>query len=260
MIVTDQFIYKKWASIIALSASFSDFAYKRHCHEEYAFGVTLSGVQQFHIDGSLELSYPHGVMLFNPEQVHDGMAQDKTGLKYIMLYISPEIFLELLERKEFVRFSSPVVYNFRLEHSIKNLANAIINSADQSLCDELLVAFANNFCNVDLDTSRKKEDAMIKRAKEIIKCKLEAMLRLDDICEELSISKFKFIRLFKASTGLSPYQYYLNCKILLAKRLIEENGDVYSAVSDCGFFDLTHLNRHFKNTYGTTAFEYLRKH
>lgn len=258
MIVTEQFIYKKWAGINALSASFTDFAYKKHCHEEYAFGVTLFGVQKFNIDGSLELSYPHGVMLFNPEQVHDGMAHDKTGLKYMMLYIEPEVFLELLESKQVVRFSSPVIYNFRLEQSIRKLANAVIHAADQSLCDELLVAFANTFSNVELNMAYKKDDALIKRAKDMIHCNLEAMLRLDDMCKELSISKFKFIRVFKASTGLSPYQYYLNCKIALAKRLIEKNRDIYSAVTDCGFVDLTHLNRHFKSIYGTTAFEYLK--
>ncbi len=259
MIVTEEFIYKKWAGINVLSASFTDFAYKKHCHEEYAFGVTLSGVQRFYIDGSMELSYPHGVMLFSPEQVHDGMAYDKTGLKYVMLYIEPEVFWELLEKKEGVRFSSPVVYNCRLERSIRSLANAVINAADQSFCDELLVAFANNFGNVALNTAHKKDDVLIKRAKEMIHGNLEAVLRLDDICEEFGMSKYKFIRVFKAGTGLSPYQYYLNCKISLAKRLIEKSRDIYSAVSDCGFVDLTHLNRHFKSIYGTTAFEYLKK-
>nr|WP_275299053.1 helix-turn-helix transcriptional regulator [Clostridium sp. YIM B02500] len=86
---------------------------------------------------------------------------------------------------------------------------------------------------------------------------LENVLRLDDICRELNMSKFQFIRLFKANTGISPYQYFLNCKVEMAKKLIEKNRDVYSAVAECGFVDLTHLNKHFKSIYGITAFEYL---
>lgn len=258
MIATETFIYKKWAGITVLSASFTDFTYKKHCHEEYAFGVTLSGVQQYHLDGSLELSYPHGVMLFNPEQVHDGKAQDKTGLTYVMLYLEPNMLLELLERKELIRFSSPVVYDYRLEQSILNLSNAILKASDEALCSELLLSFVNKFSNPGLNTAYKKDDVLTKKAKEMIYYNLEDVLKLDDICKELNISKFKFIRVFKANTGLSPYQYFLNCKISLAKRLIERNRDVYSAVSDCGFVDLTHLNRHFKSIYGTTAFEYLK--
>jgi Transcriptional regulator containing an amidase domain and an AraC-type DNA-binding HTH domain len=255
---TEQFIYKKRPGITALSAVFTDFTYKKHCHEEYAFGVTLSGIQRFNIDGSLELSYPHGVLLFNPEQVHDGMAQDKTGLKYVMLYVEPKLFLELIEKNDRVAFASPVIYNCSLEQSIRNLANAIINAAEPSLFDELLVAFANNFSRMDINTVCKKDDVLIKKAKEIMYYSLENVLQLDEICQELNLSKFKFIRIFKANTGLSPYQYFLNCKISLAKRLIEKNRDVYSTIAECGFVDLTHLNKHFKSIYGTTALEYLK--
>ena len=30
-----------------------------------------------------------------------------------------------------------------------------------------------------------------------------------------------------------------------------------TAVADCGFVDLTHLNRHFKRVFGVTAYEYM---
>ena len=73
----DKFIYKKSAGITALSASITDFKYKKHSHQEYAIGVTLRGIQEYNLDGSLQLSYQNGVMLFNPEQAHDGMAHDE---------------------------------------------------------------------------------------------------------------------------------------------------------------------------------------
>ncbi|MDQ7095225.1 helix-turn-helix transcriptional regulator [Desulfosporosinus sp. PR] len=83
------------------------------------------------------------------------------------------------------------------------------------------------------------------------------MLSLAEISKEFGMSKFQFIRIFKANTGISPYQYFLNYKVERAKQLIEKNRDVYSAVTECNFVDLTHLNRHFKSIYGTTAFEYM---
>jgi transcriptional regulator GlxA family with amidase domain len=86
---------------------------------------------------------------------------------------------------------------------------------------------------------------------------LGSVLKLDEICKDLNLSKFQFIRLFKAHTGITPYQYFLNLKVERAKQLIEKNKDIYSAVAECGFVDLTHLNKHFKNVYGTTAFEYM---
>lgn len=253
----DKFIYKKSAGVTALSASFADFKYKKHSHKEYALGVTLRGIQQYNMNGSLQSSYQNGVMLFNPEQPHDGMAHDDTGIEYVMLYIEPKLFLDILEKKDIVRFSSPIVYNYRIEQQILSLSNAILTGKDESLCSELLLSLADSFTQTNLCTSYRKDNTLIKKAKDMIHCNLENVLKLEDICNELDISKFQFIRLFKANTGISPYQYFLNCKVELAKKLIEKNKDVYSAVAECSFVDLTHLNKHFKSIYGITAFEYM---
>ena len=253
----DKFIYKKSAGITALSASITDFTYKRHSHKEYAIGVTLRGIQHYNLEGSLHLSHQNGIMLFNPEQVHDGMAHTKTGLDYVMLYIKPEVLLEVMEKTEIVRFSNPIVYDHRLEQRIVSLANAILNEKDEALCSELLLSLTDNLIETDFSTNCKKDNTLIKKAKDMLHTDWDKIPKLDEICKELDLSKFKFIRLFKAHTGISPYQYFLNCKIEHAKQLIEKNRDIHSVVAECDFVDLTHLNKHFKSVYGTTAFEYI---
>ncbi|OHR65729.1 AraC family transcriptional regulator [Bacillus sp. HMSC76G11] len=253
----DRFIYKKSAGITALSASITDFTYKKHSHKEYAIGVTLRGIQHYNLDGSLQLSYQNGVMLFNPEQAHDGMAHDEAGLDYVMLYIEPQLLLEVIEKKDIVRFPTPIVYDHRLEQRILNLSNAILSEKDEALCSELFLSLTDSLIQTNLSTDYKKDNTLIKKAKDMLHANLENVLKLDEICKELNLSKFQLIRLFKAHTGISPYQYFLNYKIERAKQLIEMNGDIYSAVAECGFFDLTHLNKHFKSVYGITAFEYI---
>ena len=253
----EKFIYKKSAGITALSASITDFTYKKHSHREYAIGVTLRGIQHYNLDGSLQLSYQNGVMLFNPEQAHDGMAHDKTGLDYVMLYIEPQLLLEVTEKKDIVHFSTPIVYDDRLVQRILSLSDAILSEKEEALCSELIVSLTDSLIQPNLTTDYKKDNALIRKAKDLLHADLENVLKLDEVCKELGLSKFKFIRFFKANTGISPYQYFLNSKIEHAKHLIEKNRDIYSAVSGCGFVDLTHLNKHFKSVYGITAFEYM---
>ncbi|KMY51433.1 AraC family transcriptional regulator [Peribacillus loiseleuriae] len=253
----DKFIYKKSAGITALSASITDFTYKNHAHKEYAIGVTLRGIQHYNLDGNLQLSYQNGVMHFNPEQVHDGMAHDEAGLDYVMLYIEPQLLLEATRKKDIVRFSTPIVYDYRLEQRILSLSNAILSEKDEALCSELFLSLTDSLIQTNLSTDYKKDNALIRKAKDMLHANLGNVLKLDEICKELDLSKFQFIRLYKAHTGITPYQYFLNCKIERAKQLIEKNGDIYSAVAECGFVDLTHLNKHFKSVYGTTAFEYI---
>ena len=253
----DKFIYKKSSGITALSASFTDFTYKKHSHQEYAIGVTLRGIQQYNLAGSSQLSHQNGVMLFNPEQTHDGMAHDQDGLDYVMLYIKPELLLEAIGKKDIVRFSTPIVYNDRIKQSILNLSYAILNEKDEALCSELFLSLTDNLVQTDLSTDNRKDHDLIRKAKDLIHANLENVLKLDDVCNQLDLSKFQFIRFFKTHTGISPYQYFLNCKIERAKQLIEKNNDIYSAVAGCGFVDLSHLNKHFKSVYGSTAFEYM---
>ncbi len=161
----EKFIYKKSADITVLSASFTDFAYKKHCHEEYALGVTLRGIQQYNLDGSFHSSYANGVMLFNPEQIHDGKAQDSTGIDYVMLYIAPQLFSELLGKKELVRFASPIVYNQPLKQSILALSHTILNEADDALASELLLSVVDNFNAIDVFIGCKKDSRFIQKPK-----------------------------------------------------------------------------------------------
>lgn len=253
----DKFIYKKTAGITALSASMRDFTYKKHAHKEYAIGVTLRGIQHYTLDGQLQLSYPNGVMLFNPEQAHDGMAHDETGLDYVMLYMEPQLLLEAMEKKDFIRFQTPIIYDYRLKEKIVRLSKAILTEKEEALCSELLISLTDCLIQTDHSTESKKDNILIKKAKDMIHSNLTHVLKLEEICKELQISKFQFIRLFKANMGISPYQYFLNSKIEHARQLIEKKRDIYAAVTECGFVDLTHLNRHFKSVYGLTAYEYL---
>lgn len=252
----ERFVYKKSSDITALSASFTDFTYKKHCHEEYALGVTLRGIQEYNLDGSFHASYENGVMLFNPEQIHDGRAHDSSGLDYVMLYIEPRLFLDILGKKDMVRFTTPVVYNQALRNSILHLSDAIQSDEDEVLCSELLLSLVDNFNPTTIFIDCKKDNKLIRKAKEMIYSKLDDVMSLNEICKEFSISKYQFIRLFKANAGISPYQYFIFCKVNRAKQLLEKNKDIYSAVAECGFVDLSHLNKHFKRIYGITAFEY----
>ncbi|MEH7781436.1 AraC family transcriptional regulator [Bacillus safensis] len=253
-----EFIYKKVANITALSASLGDFQYKNHAHMEYAIGVTLRGIQHYHLEGKLQLSHPGGVMLFNPDQAHNGMAHNEEGLDYVMIYIDPKVFAEVSEKKDNIYFDTPIMYDQRLKQSVVHLAQAILNEQDEALCSELLLSLADILIETNPSSILQNDNTLITKAKEMLYDDLGSVPKLEEISKELNLSKFQLIRLFKSQTGITPYQYFLNCKIERAKKLIDKNKDIYAAVAECNFVDLTHLNKHFKKMYGITAFEYMK--
>ena len=177
----------------------------------------MRGIQHYNLDGSLQLSYPNGVMIFNPEQAHDGMAHDEAGLDYVMLYIDPQLLLEVTEKKDIVLFRDPIIYDYRIEQGVLSLANAILSEKDEELCNELLLSLTDSLIQTNLSVDFKKDNTLIRKAKDMIHSYLENVhvLKLDEISKKLNLSKFQFIRLFKSQTGITPYQYFLSCKIEL---------------------------------------------
>ncbi|AIQ47997.1 AraC family transcriptional regulator [Paenibacillus sp. FSL R7-0273] len=255
----EQFIYKKSEDVLALSASMSDFTYKKHCHEEYAVGVTLRGIQQYQLSGSFQSSHRGGVMLFSREQYHDGSSYDRNGIDYIMLYLRPELVSEALGGRE-LRFDAPIVYDRGLARQICDLSGAVQSGREDALSAELLLSLIERLARTADDTAASRsgtDNRFIGQAKEMMLGSLGDVLKLDELCLAFGMSKFQFIRGFKQHAGISPYQFFLNCKIEHARRSIERTKDIYAAVAEYGFFDLTHLNRHFKSMFGITAYEYM---
>lgn len=252
----EEFIYKKNSGITALSANITDFSFKNHAHSEYAIGVTKRGIQRYHLDGKLQLSYQDGIMLFNPEQVHDGMAHDNSGLEYIMLYIEPSLLLDVTERKETIQFVTPIIYDNKVESDIYGLANAVFYEKEEEIVDEQLIKLIDGLINQSTTEKYVKENIYINKIKERIHDSFKENLKIADLAQEFSMSKFQFIRYFKNQTGITPYQFLLNSKIEEAKKIIEVDKDIHLAVSELGFSDLTHLNRQFKKIYGITANNY----
>ena len=83
-------------------------------------------------------------------------------------------------------------------------------------------------------------------------------LSLDQICQQANLSKYHFIRLFKNTFGISPYQY-LNRKLLeLAKQELVGGKSIGEVAVLCGFADSAAFSKAFKKHHGGAP-SYLQK-
>ncbi|WP_431655346.1 helix-turn-helix domain-containing protein [Pantanalinema rosaneae] len=93
----------------------------------------------------------------------------------------------------------------------------------------------------------------LKQAIEYIQDHLDQDISVNELAAHLGISRYYFCRLFKQSTGLSPYQYVIQQRIAQAKQLLLQGKMSISDVAiACGFAHQSHLNRHFKRLTGIT--------
>ena len=71
------------------------------------------------------------------------------------------------------------------------------------------------------------------------------------MAEQINVSPFHLIRLFKNATGLSPYEYLLSLRMEHAKQLLQKGYSVKQAAWKAGFYDTSHFNRLFRKVSGT---------
>jgi AraC family transcriptional regulator len=100
----------------------------------------------------------------------------------------------------------------------------------------------------------------LRHIKEFVDAHVCKEIGISELAGLIGLSQFHFIRAFKHSVGLSPYQYVLSERISVAKEMLSESdlsiADVALAV---GFSGATQLNRVFRKWIGVTPTAFRRE-
>jgi AraC family transcriptional regulator len=100
----------------------------------------------------------------------------------------------------------------------------------------------------------------LRRIKEFVDVHISKGIGISELARLVGLSQFHFIRAFKHSVGLSPYQYVLSERISVAKELLSQRdrsiADVALAV---GFSDASQLSRVFRKLVGVTPAAFRRE-
>ncbi|MDD1780335.1 AraC family transcriptional regulator [Enterovibrio sp. ZSDZ35] len=252
--------------VSVLDANMSDFTYDKHAHEEFSIGVTLQGRQDFFCQGAFHKSPAGGVLLFNPEDVHDGSSGGDENLEYLMLYLHPNTlesqFLALgVNSPRQLRVEGCLINDTALRSQALVLAHTLKNPESRRIEQEAalfqlshaMVAKAGKLNEPPLSN---RKDTLLLRAKDFVQDNLSRDIGIDDIAEAANMSKFHFIRQFRAQFGITPHQYILNCRINSARKALECGSPSSDVAQRFGFADSSHFNRRFKRVYGMTPKQY----
>jgi AraC family transcriptional regulator len=90
-----------------------------------------------------------------------------------------------------------------------------------------------------------------RRAKELISANLQGNLSTGDLARECSLSAGHFARAFRQSTGLSPHQWLIQCRIDKAHGLLRDGElSLVEVASACGFADQSHFTKAYTRLRG----------
>ena len=100
----------------------------------------------------------------------------------------------------------------------------------------------------------------LNRVTEYMLSRLPEQVELQELAALAGLSQWHFCRAFKASTGVSPYQWQLDERMKMVQRLLLNSEIPLEAVAEAtGFSDSMHLIRTFKKRSGETPGAWRRK-
>lgn len=256
-----------------LKAVHTSHRYGFHFHEEFAIALFGAGAQRHRIGRNEGVATPGALVLIQPGEPHTGEpAADEGHWSHRAFY--PD--METMASAANAIFSGP-------DHSsVEFKPDTLVHDAvmtermsryfdilEDAKCDRILrqQAFADAIETLLLrlgqtgrePRSSRGEHAAISRAIECMRSRLgDPGLSISELATASGLSEFYFMRSFRAVTGMTAHIYLVQLRLSTAQEKLAAGEAASVVAADCGFFDQSHLIRHFRSSFGVTPSRYAK--
>lgn len=192
------------------------------------------------------------ICITNPNEVHATICENKIGNSFFTFYISPDVLKEL-NSKNLPFFDDKVIYDEILFQQLFSISQKFDNPKID-VEQKLLMTLKRLVTDYAKDTVfSDKETKLFQR---FLEEDTFEKFSLENTAKKFGLDKYKFLRLFKQETGLTPNNYIILKRIEKCKQLLQTQDDLLDIAIETGFYDATHLCRYFKKITGITPFTY----
>jgi AraC-like DNA-binding protein len=86
---------------------------------------------------------------------------------------------------------------------------------------------------------------------------LAQSLALAELAQLAGLSIWRFATVFRQQVGVSPHRYICRLRVERAQELMRGGLSAACAANEAGFYDQSHLSRHFKTICGVTPGQFV---
>ncbi len=240
-----------------------------HFHEFDKIVILLSGHVDYIVENRSYTLRPWTVLLVKHHTIHKAIIDKKEPYERVIIYLDRKFFdwvlpkarlgdcFEIADKsgnellmpeKEQKKALSALLRAYETAEKDKGYG---AEAMGDTLIMQMLILIGRMSAAVS-DGAEKGYDPKIREALSYINENLNHELSVETLAEQVYLSKYHFMRLFKAQTGSTVHAYVRQKRLLYAARLIREGMSAARAASESGFSDYSAFHRAFKESFGVS--------
>lgn len=244
-----------------VSVAYRRRAFPTHLHPEYVVGTVEAGAEELSVGGVGHVVARGDVLRLHPGEPHANRCIGDATLRYRVFYLPVESIAPYLRDGRPLAFSSPVARDAQLA--------AQVTATHELLCDDGSGPLEQQSALLALIDALTRDGAVappvagsaaaIARAREHIDHHFAEGFSLAALAAVAGLSVFHLAHSFRAATGFSPLAYRNQRRVIAARRLLREGGEIADVAAAVGYADQSHLTRHFQRIVGASPGRYAQQ-
>ena len=250
-----------------MQAHFRSHAFERHSHPTYSIGLTHSGVQTFHCGGALHASLPGDLILFNPDEAHDGQRGAPEGFGYSILYLPADVMGGCVDPQAGIvfplHFRQPVVRDRRAGQAFARAVAALNQPGEALRAEELTRDVLSAILLRHGEPGPRKVRAgeagarRLAALRDYLHANYQHDVAVQDLATAAGLSRAHTTRAFTQAFGVPPHVYLNAVRLVRAQSALLAGGALADVAVACGFADQSHFSRRFKGAFGISPAAWL---
>lgn len=235
----------------ALYASNYNSSFPPHYHDTFNISLVYEGIFPAEIENKLITAPAGSILITNPQEIHANPCEKKNSVSFFTFYLSQD-FITHCNAGRPVFFHNKIIYDAALFANLHSLSLDIGRNASLQNEQAFIQAFQSLIAKHGASKTTGESIQTTRLFAELLAEESSAPFSLQEAALRFGMDKFKFLRLFKHQTGLTPNNYFILKRIEKSKILLTEGHDLLSIAIDLGFYDSAHFSNHFKKFTGVS--------
>jgi len=240
-------------------ARITDHVYPMHTHDAWTLLIVDDGIVRFDVHRHEYGALDQHVTLLPPQVAHNGNSATPEGFRKRVLYLDSSLLGDDLIG---AAANKPVLEDPLLRHWV-HLLHLALARPGEGMEAESRLGFIAERLREDLGDGCAGErpagdPGVAWRLRDLLDEHLVDGLSLEQAASLLQTRPTHLVRTFGREFGVAPHQYITGRRVDRARRLLLDGMPPGLVAAATGFYDQSHLTRHFRHALGTSPGVYAR--